>query len=170
MTFKRGNPWAIRSRADAHARAKRYHACLDCRYNQTKIYKGCPNCGSRNRQYFMSHAELKRGMTLLTMQSAGTITGLRFQPRYDLIVNSRKISAYTADAEYRKDGVVIYEDTKAAAKGKATDSMDKYALHKIKHFEAQYGVTVHIPQRESGSRHTGKPEFPVTDYKGQKDE
>ena len=73
---------------------------MDCRHFQTKIFKECPECGSRNRQYFMSEAEHKRGMTLMLLQQNGTISRLRFQPRYELKVNGQKIATYTADAEY----------------------------------------------------------------------
>jgi hypothetical protein len=145
----------FKSKSDGQSKAKRSHACLDCRYNQPAIWKVCPYCGGKNRQYFMSHAELKRGMLLLTLQDAGTISNLRFQPKYDLTVNGQKIAAYVADAEYRMDGVIVYEDTKPK------DFIDKAALLKIKLFEAIYGVEVRIPQRESGNRHTGKPELPL---------
>lgn len=136
----------FKSKADAMNRAKRYHACLDCRHSQHEKYIDCPNCGSKNRQYFMSHAELKRGMLLLTLHAAGKITNLRFQPRYDLKVNGQKIAVYTADAEYYEDGELVVEDTKPK------DFIDKYAGLKIKLFEAIYGITVRIPQRKSGNR------------------
>lgn len=136
----------FKSKNDGLNRAKRYHACLDCRYNQPTIYKECPECGSKNRQYFMSLAELKRGMMLLTLQQAGKISNLRFQPRYELKVNGRKVGTYIADAEYRMDGQIVYEDTKPP------EFIDKYALLKIKLFEAIYGVEVRIPQRKSGNR------------------
>lgn len=145
MSFKRHQ---FKSKTDALNRAKKYHACLDCRHSQHEIFQTCPNCGSKNRQYFMSAAELKRGMMLLTLQDAGKISHVRFQPRYDLIVNGRKVGAYIADAEYRRaeDGQIIYEDTKPP------NFIDKYALLKIKLFEAIYNVEVTIPQRKSGNR------------------
>jgi hypothetical protein len=146
MVFKRGNKWALTSKADGFTRAKKFHVCLDCRHNQNETFKECPACGSKNRQYFMSRAELKRGMLLLTLQAAGTISRLRFQPRYDLIVNGQKIGVYTADAEYYQDGIFVVEDTKPA------NFMDETAKIKIKLFEAIYGLTVKIPQRKSGNR------------------
>lgn len=86
-------------------------------------------------------------MLLMTMDRAGTISNLRFQPRYKLEVNGRLIATYVADAEYRDtDGTVVYEDTKPKK------FMDKSALLKIKLFEALYNVVVRIPQRKSGNR------------------
>ena len=94
----------------------------------------------------MSEAEHRRGMLLLTMQRAGTIDRLRFQPRYDLVVNCQKIATFIADAEYYADGVLCVEDTKPVT------FMDPQSILKIKLFEALYGVTVKIPQRKSGNR------------------
>jgi RNA polymerase subunit RPABC4/transcription elongation factor Spt4 len=134
------------SKRDGMSRAKRRHVCLDCCYHQPETWKACPQCGSPNRQYFMSASEHRRGMLLLTLQKHGKINRLRFQPRYDLIVNSQKIGVYTADVEYYEDGALVVEDTKPK------NFMDPFAVHKIKHFEAQYGLTVRIPQRKSGNR------------------
>lgn len=94
----------------------------------------------------MSEVEHKRGMLLLTMQRAGTITRLRFQPRYDLVVNGQKVGVYTADVEYYEAEKLIVEDTKPEK------FMDDLALLKIKLFEAIFGLTVKIPQRKSGNR------------------
>lgn len=146
MAFKKGNAWGVKSKLEGIQRSNRHHVCLDCRCHQTGIYKVCPECGSKNRQYFMSDAEFHRGMTLITLQTAGSISNLRFQPRYELNVNGRLIATYVADAEYRKDGVVIFEDTKPSK------FMDKGAELKIKLFEAIYNVVVTIPQRKSGNR------------------
>lgn len=93
----------------------------------------------------MSEAEHKRGMLLLTMQRAGTIDRLRFQPRYELKVNGQKIGVYTADVEYYQDGVLVTEDTKPEK------YMDELAKMKIRLFQAIYGVTVKIPQRKTGT-------------------
>lgn len=134
------------SKQDALNRAKRRHVCLDCCWHQPQTFKECPQCGSRNRQYFMSEVEHKRGMLLLTMQRAGTITRLRFQPRYDLVVNGQKVGVYTADVEYYEAEKLVVEDTKPEK------FIDDFALLKIKLFEAIYGLTVKIPQRKSGNR------------------
>lgn len=134
------------SKMEALNRAKRRHVCLDCCWHQPQTFKECPQCGSQNRQYFMSEVEHKRGMLLLTMQRAGTITRLRFQPRYDLVVNGQKVGVYTADVEYYEAEKLIVEDTKPEK------FMDDLALLKIKLFEAIFGLTVKIPQRKSGNR------------------
>ncbi len=146
MAFKKGHAWAFESKQDAMSRAKRCHCCLDCRYYQTEIYKSCPECGSKNRQYFMSETEFHRGMSLMTLQLAGKISRLRFQPRYDLVVNGKKICRYDADADYYEDGKLVVEDSKPEK------FMDELAKVKIKLFEAIYGITVRIPQRKSGNR------------------
>lgn len=141
-----GKKGRFNSKLEGYQSAKRRHVCLDCCWHQPETFKACPQCGSQNRQYFMSEAEHKRGMLLLTMQRAGSIDRLRFQPRYDLVVNGRKVGAYTADVEYYQDGQLVVEDTKPEK------YMDDLALMKIKLFEAIFGLTVKIPQRKSGNR------------------
>jgi hypothetical protein len=94
----------------------------------------------------MSEVEHKRGMLLLTMQKCGTISRLRFQPRYDLVVNGQKVGVYTADVEYYEADKLIVEDTKPEK------FMDPISILKIKLFEALFGVIVKIPQRKSGNR------------------
>lgn len=141
----------FKSKKEAMSRSKRRHVCLDCCHHQTQTFKECPQCGSRNRQYFMSEAEHKRGMLLMTLQRAGTIERLRFQPRYELKVNGQKVGNYTADAEYYEDGELVVEDTKPK------NFMDDLAVMKIKLFEAIYGITVRIPQRRSGNRSKAAP-------------
>lgn len=155
MAFAKGNKYGVKSKMEGMKRAKRYHACLDCRYSQHEIYKICPSCGSRNRQYFMSQAELHRGMMLLTLQAAGTIEKVRFQPRFELVVNGHKIATYTADTDYYKAGEYIVEDTKPK------DFIDASALLKIKLFEALFNITVRIPQRASGDRHGKSLDLPL---------
>ena len=147
----------FKTKIDGFKVAKRCYACLDCRHSQPTTYKECPVCGSKNRQYFMSKAEFHRGMMLLTLLNAGTITKLRFQPRYDLKVNGHKICAYVADAEYYMDGDLVVEDTKPEK------FMDAMAKLKIKLFEAIYGITVTIPQRKSGNRHQESHNLPLID-------
>ena len=147
----------FKTKIDGFKVAKRCYACLDCRHSQPTTYKECPECGSKNRQYFMSAAEFKRGMLLLTMQAAGTISKLRFQPRYKLEVKGQKICTYVADAEYIRDGKQITEDTKPK------NFIDATAKLKIKLFEAIYGITVTIPQRKSGNRHQESHNLPLID-------
>jgi len=122
--------------------AKRHHFCLDCRYHQSEKYVSCPSCGSKNRQYFPSDTELKRGASLMLQRDMGEITGLRFQPRYKLEVNGKEIAEYRADAEYYRGGMKIIEDSKPP------NYMDDLAKIKIRLFEALYGITVTIPQKK----------------------
>ena len=140
-----GKSWQFKSKQDAMGRAKRRHVCLDCRHLQTLKYDECPKCGSKNRQYFMSEREMKRGAQLLMLQDTGHITKLRFQPRFPLKVNGEKLGNYVADADYyNKDGEYVVEDTKP------DEWMDAMAKWKIRHFQLQYGITVNIPQRKKG--------------------
>lgn len=130
--------------------AKRFHVCLDCRYNQSEKYKNCPECGSINRQYFMSETEFKRGMTLMTMQAAGTIQRLKFQHRFDIEVEGQHICQYISDASYYQDGKFVVEDSKSEK------FMDDVSKIKLKLFEAVFRIVVKIPQRKSGDRTEGK--------------
>jgi len=136
MTFKN---YRFKSQKDAMNRAKKYHACLDCSYNQPQTYENCPECGSTNRQYFMSYAELMRGMKLLTLQRGGTISKLRFQPAFDLSVNGIKIGKYVADFDYYRNGAYIVEDVKGSV-----DHIDALSTWKMKHFRAQYSQEVSL--------------------------
>lgn len=141
---KRFSP--IRSKQEGFKRAKRYHFCLDCRHSQHEKFDKCPNCDSKNRQYFMSEREMKRGALLLTMQDAGKISKLRFQPRFPLKVNNQVLGHYVSDADYyNESGEYIVEDTKP------DKWMDSFAKWKIRHFQLQYCTTVTIPQRKKGT-------------------
>ena len=147
MAFKKGHAWGLVSKQEGRDRAKRRHVCLDCRYHQPKTFKNCPECGSTNRQYFMSEAEHKRGMILMTKQMAGTITRLRFQPKFDLIVNGIVIGKYIADSDYYEDGKYCVEDVKGSLRH--TDNLSKW---KIKHFEAQYKLKIRIEEKDGKKR------------------
>jgi len=131
----------IKSKIDGFSRAKRYHLCTSCRHYQAEKFDSCPRCEAKTRVYFPSMAELKRASTLLLLRDSGEISNLRFHPRYELAVNGQKITTYVADAEYRRDGVVVYEDTKPV------NFMDDMAKIKIRLFEAVYGTKGTIPQR-----------------------
>ena len=88
----------------------------------------------------MSEREMKRGMLLLTLQDAGKISKLRFQPRFDLKVNDIKIAAYVADADYYNDeGEYVIEDVKGST-GWQTD----VSKIKMKLFRAIYGKDIRI--------------------------
>jgi hypothetical protein len=91
-----------------------------------------------------SKSELARGAELIIMQRAGQISGLRFQPRYDLIVNGEKVCAYVGDFEYRQGGSVVVEDVKPK------QFIDGEAEIKIALFNALHrplGMTVTLHKR-----------------------
>jgi len=134
----------FKSKQDAMSKAKKSHLCLDCLYRQPQNWKICPQCGGKNRQYFMSEAELKRGLSLLQAQDIGHISELSFQKQFDLVVNEKLIAKYRCDAAYIKNGVQVIEDTKPKR------FIDETAKIKMTLFEAIYGIKIHVPQRESG--------------------
>lgn len=121
---------------------------------------------------FASKAEAKRFGELKMLEKAGQVTCLECQPRYDLYVidvsvgarlrraarglrtgttttvtaaDHIKIGTYVADFRYSRKGLsasenehwhVVVEDVKGV--------MTPLARWKIKHTEAQYGITVQI--------------------------
>ena len=78
---------------------------------------------------------------------AGTITRLRFQPKFDLIVNGIVIGKYIADSDYYEDGKYCVEDVKGSLRH--TDNLSKW---KIKHFEAQYKLKIRIEEKDGKKR------------------
>lgn len=136
----------FKQKTDGFKLAKRYHYCRSCRYSQPEKYVSCPHCGSKDRLYFPSRTEMNRAATLLTLEMAGTVTDLEFHPRYEIVVNDKKICTYIADARYKKEGVVVVEDSKAVN----TKFIDPVSRLKIALFEALYGQKVIIPQRQAG--------------------
>jgi hypothetical protein len=83
---------------------------------------------------FDSKKEAKRYTQLILEERIGAIRLLELQPRFDVVVNGKKICYYKADFAYYRDGVRIIEDVK----GKKTDV---YILKK-KLVEAIYGITI----------------------------
>ena len=83
---------------------------------------------------FDSKREATRYYDLRVMQSAGLITGLTLQVRYDLVVNGEKIGRYTSDFNYYENGQLVVEDTKGV---KTRD----YVLRK-KLMKAIYGIEI----------------------------
>lgn len=61
---------------------------------------------------FDSKAEARRYSQLKWMQSAGQISGLALQPKFDCVVEGKKICAYKADFEYWENGRRVTEDVK----------------------------------------------------------
>jgi len=134
----------FKSKFDAVQRAKHFHLCLNCRHSQGENWKTlpCPNCdGEGTRQHFGSKIEFHRGLVLLTLLNAGTITNLKFQPRFDLSVNGMKVSTYVADSSYTdEEGTYVVEDVKPS------NFMTDTAKLKIKLFQSIFKITVKIPK------------------------
>lgn len=84
---------------------------------------------------FASMHEAQRYRELLLLQYAGEIRDLELQPRFDIVVNGKKICRYIADFRYlTTGGQVVIED----AKGYRTPT---YRLKK-KLVEALYSIQV----------------------------
>lgn len=63
---------------------------------------------------FDSKVESRRYLVLRSLADAGEITDLRCHPRWELVVNGKKISRYTADFSYMENGTLIVEDVKSS--------------------------------------------------------
>jgi len=122
-------------------KAKRCYYCMQCGGEQPyqKLVKICYWCGVKSVSCFMSLGEGRRFVKLFQKNKAGLITNLVCHPRFDLIVNNKKIGTFNADFSYNCDGVFVVEDFKG--RGLKPDALSAW---KIKHFEAQYGVQVRI--------------------------
>ena len=83
---------------------------------------------------FSSQRERDRYANLKLLERSGTITGLRLQRRWPLVVNGRRIAVWVSDFDYHRDGRLVVED----CKGFRTR---EYILKK-KLFEALYGLAI----------------------------
>lgn len=129
-----GKKGQFTSKSEGMSRAKRVHVCTACLHNQTATFTTCPACQVNGmRVYFPSSAEHLRAVELITLFKYGKIGTLKFHPRFDLIVNGRKICAYEADASYidLRTMKTVIEDTKPFG-----DFMDAIAELKISLFNA----------------------------------
>jgi hypothetical protein len=77
----------------------------------TRKYRNKPV--EEDGHHFDSQAEYRRYCELKLMRDAGDIESLCVHPRFDLPVNGVKISRYTADFCYVRDGQMIVEDVKS---------------------------------------------------------
>ena len=148
MHTQNKNGW--RSRMDGIRSAKAAHFCTSCMHQQTEnwLKAACPSCGGHgSRVYMKSEVELKRAAELILQVRMKQITDLRFQPRYDLKVEGRKICTYVSDFEYRNsDGTMIVEDVKPLK------FIDKEAKLKIALFDALYArVGLHVTLHKKGA-------------------
>lgn len=87
---------------------------------------------------FDSIKEAKRWVYLCDLVKLGAIKNLRRQVRYDLVVNGKKISWYTADFVYETlGGETVVEDVKS----EATAQERSYGIRK-RLMAALYGVEI----------------------------
>lgn len=61
---------------------------------------------------FASKKEAARYEQLLLLVRGNVIKDLKLQPRFQLIVNEKKVCTYVADFEYLEDGRRVVEDAK----------------------------------------------------------
>ena len=61
---------------------------------------------------FDSKAEAKRYTELKLLEKANVISDLRLQPKFDCVVNGKKICTYRADFDYYEADKYVCEDVK----------------------------------------------------------
>lgn len=83
---------------------------------------------------FDSKKEANRYAELSCLERAGEIKNLELQPKYEIVLNSRKICTYKADFLYIQAGRIIVEDVKGI----------RTAVYKLKKklVEALYGIQI----------------------------
>lgn len=111
----------------------------------------CPRCAGPVR-VFDSQAEFTRARELKLLEAAGEVSGLAYQVKYPLTVypsytggdnEAKHLCFYVADFTYTdKDGTFVVEDVKNKAM-----AVTELALHKMRHFELQYGFEVSVVGR-----------------------
>ena len=148
--------------------AKKITGCESCNFMEMKKPEHktgaqCPRCGNPTLRVFDSQAEFQRACELRLLRDKGLISDLSFQVRYPLTVypndtidgtdghnsgEAQHLCFYIADFTYRDlskaadgDGFVV-EDVKNKSM-----VVTEIALHKMKHFELQYGIPVTIVGR-----------------------
>jgi hypothetical protein len=90
---------------------------------------------------FGSKAEHRRYEYLLLNQKAGTISELKTQVRFELIVNGVLIGHFVCDSQYRENGKMVVEDVKA----------NQTPLSKWQHklMKACFGIDVRLITKET---------------------
>jgi Protein of unknown function (DUF1064) len=102
----------------------------------------CPRCAGPVR-VFDSQAEFTRARELKLLEAAGEVSELAYQVKYPLTVNEQHLCFYIADFTYTdKDGTFVVEDVKNKAM-----AVTELALHKMRHFELEYGFEVSVVGR-----------------------
>jgi hypothetical protein len=111
----------------------------------------CPRCGNPTVRVFDSQAEFHRACELRLMRDAGKIENLSYQVKYSLKVGENHLCFYVADFTYLEPDPkpddperqkFVVEDVKNKSM-----VVTEIALHKMKHFELQYGIEVNIVGR-----------------------
>ena len=84
---------------------------------------------------FDSKKEAKRYTELLIFQKAGAITDLELQPKFEIIINTKKIATYIADFKYFDVGRFewIIEDVKSSATKTPVYRLKKKILENQEH-------------------------------------
>ena len=87
---------------------------------------------------FDSRAEYRRYVALRILADAGAITALTVHPRWDLhALGGARVSRYTADFSYRRDGALVVEDVKSPVTRKEASYRTR-----CRWMKAEYGITI----------------------------
>jgi len=90
---------------------------------------------------FDSEKEYRRYADLRLMERAGEISDLQVHPKYDLIVNNRKVCSIIPDFEYVVGDEVVTEDVKGRTGGGVQWNLFRI---KAKLFSAIYGREIKV--------------------------
>lgn len=115
-----------------------FNALLDSKKDKKKNKFGAQKT-EYNGRVFDSKKEARRAFELEAMRRAGEIKKIEYQPKYEIVVNGKKIGNYFADFRITyADGHVEIEDVKGLKKGSA------YSVFRIKKklVEALYNVKI----------------------------
>lgn len=91
--------------------AKPVWICKECGLQRTVRATRCV-CGHPKSWYFQSQGEAGRFVDLRMLEKHGSISGLKTQVRFPIVVNGVDCGSYLADFTYRKDGKEVVEDFK----------------------------------------------------------
>ena len=130
----------FKTKQQAMNQRKHCWACAKCSAFYTVKQSACLECHNE-LYYFPSQAEFHRFRSLQLQQRAGMISNLELQPKYPVVINSKKVFTYLADFKYTKGSEVIVEDVKGSLNKKYQDPVFKL---KQKIIEAIYGFKISI--------------------------
>ena len=128
------------------SKAKRCWICSQCQFwhdekpSAMKAGKRlCKTCGN-TVIHFQSRTEAIRYLDLSRLVTFGTITDLKCQPRFPLIVNGVDIGTYVADFSYTEKGKMVFEDVKGNVQTEISDLRRRLA-------QAIHGVEINMVRR-----------------------